>query len=1325
MGRVFGFIGSSKFSRFCLQFLASILVIFALIVSLIRGLLPHVDQARSAVVDYFSQQYHIQVDVGQLSAKWQAFGPSITINNLLLPVQHNLPIDLSIGKVSLKLDFWQTLFNLSPQVEDVVFDDVKAKIYLEKINALTQPKRNQSYEHDWLYQLLLSQLERYSINDVGIYFQYKNQPNRAIHIHDLHWLNTDNRHRGQGVLSLGNDVKNEILQLNVDLTGDANDPDSIAGQIYLAATSLNIGKWVNYQGQLLHHTKAITHNQSIPMKSLINMQAWFDVRHRQITSGYMHLLPSSIAWKFNDNLQKLTIDNGDIFLYATDNGWQIHSQNLALYSNNQPWSDVNFWISKKGDNYLSFLNKLPINQVFPLLPLVPSVSTSQLAMWQRLDPQGSINSITIQSNANQPLVLSANFDAVKWKHHLNIPGISNINGKLSWDQNELAIDVPKQSIQVDYGSHFKQILQFDAASFEGIWAPDKQTLFVPKLMVNNADINITSQAKVDYSQNPLLSLSAAVNLKNAAHADNYYPLKAMDHKLVNYLSHAIKKGQASHGKVLWHGELAHFPYQDHSGVFQAGFTLDKSEFAFDPLWPNVSDLSLQALFENDQMDLVINQGKLRQVKVDGAKIGIEKLGAKSLLKINANLATSGQDATDVMMHSPLAKSVGATLKVVNIKGNVNTNLNIAIPLYDGDKTDVKGRVNIDDSPIFISEPNIKLNDVSGEVSFENSILNCQSLSGQFLGQPLTLSFFTQERQNGYALNVNMQGKWQLENLPNELINPLSEYFHGQLDWSGLLTIVFDKSGYRLEGNFSSDLQGVSLDLPAPFTKSKKEILALKAKIIGDNKETYLGVTLGNKAEFWGRLAHQNGQNKFSYYNLVLGRLFDSQEIMQTKAGQIDFSLPQMQLSQWLPIITGFTDTQGHDDKSTDSEDKFSQSLLPPLLNIVGNIETLNLYDQQWQHVKLIASPTEHVWRVAAVSNAFDGRIDFYPDWQSQGLKIVARKLYLSGNNSHKLAASQKQKRLNIDANLPPLAIDVDDFRYDNRKLGHLTLQGTPTQYGYFIQTLSLKNGKDLLTGDGYWRRDNGNNYTTFKLKLNADKTDELTSRLQFDPGIKDSPLTVNAKINWQGAPTDFSLSKLNGEMDFNFGKGHLSQVSDKGARLFSLFSLDSLLRKLSLDFSDVFGKGLYYDKFSGDLTINNGVVKTTNTYMDAIAGAMKVRGYTDLSTENLHYDIRFIPQLASSVPTVVLLSTSAWTMGIGAFALTKVLEPVIEVISEIRFQLTGTMSDPKLIEVERKSKEIEIPNEALPAHLINKNPSKIKVGTKINNTSSKRMMNAN
>nr|WP_165398996.1 AsmA-like C-terminal region-containing protein [Shewanella maritima] len=257
------------------------------------------------------------------------------------------------------------------------------------------------------------------------------------------------------------------------------------------------------------------------------------------------------------------------------------------------------------------------------------------------------------------------------------------------------------------------------------------------------------------------------------------------------------------------------------------------------------------------------------------------------------------------------------------------------------------------------------------------------------------------------------------------------------------------------------------------------------------------------------------------------------------------------------------------------------------------------------------------------------------------------------------------------------------------------LQGNPNEQGYRFQTLSLTQPVVTLTANGQWQQVDGKDVTGFDVQLKATKFDELSNILGINLGIQDAPLDILASLSWNDVPYRFNLAGLNGHLKFDLGKGHLSELSDKGARLFSLFSLDSILRKLSLDFSDVFGQGLYFNSFAGNLDIDDGVVKTTDTEMDGIAGAMKVRGFTDLTTRSLNYDIRFSPQLASSVPTVVLLSTSAWTLGVGAFALTKVLEPVIEVISEIRFRLTGDMENPVLEELERKSKEIEIPESIL------------------------------
>lgn len=60
---------SFNLTRFCWQFLAIILVLFALMVSLFRGLLPQLDQVRMELITFVEAEYGVEVDVGQLAAE--------------------------------------------------------------------------------------------------------------------------------------------------------------------------------------------------------------------------------------------------------------------------------------------------------------------------------------------------------------------------------------------------------------------------------------------------------------------------------------------------------------------------------------------------------------------------------------------------------------------------------------------------------------------------------------------------------------------------------------------------------------------------------------------------------------------------------------------------------------------------------------------------------------------------------------------------------------------------------------------------------------------------------------------------------------------------------------------------------------------------------------------------------------------------------------------------------------------------------------------------------------------------------------------------------
>ncbi|MGI2170301.1 YhdP family protein [Shewanella sp. MF05960] len=1316
---------AATINRICWQILAITLVLFALAVSLIRGLLPHIPEVRTELVNYLYTEYHLQVQMDELNAEWQAFGPALSIKNLNLPPQASLPMTVISQNVHIKLDFWQSLFTLSPQVETVVFDGVSVALNLDQLSTNddsdhrdnnSQPQANV----DWLYHLLLEQLAHFSITDASLQLISSEHDYRPIFIDNLEWQNSQNRHRAQGLIHVDQlESNNEQLTLRIDLSGDGYQPESVSGQLYVSAESLDLGEWASRQ----HNAQQAT--DKIEFQGVINLDAWMTFANRKLRDGVLIFKPSWLQWQDSDSLQKFSIDSGVLQWTPEQGGWKIRSDDLALSTNEQAWPQLTLALGAQKGQLFGYINQIIPPLLTPLLPLIPDLGLEQVNRWQQLNPQGVVGPIRLYKQAQQPLIATADIEQLQWQSFNAIPGLNPIDLQLTWANNQLDFALPQQAYQFDFGDSFSHPLALQGEAMKGRVDLTAQRLTIPNINLSNADIALQAGVNLDLSETKHLALAANMSIFDVAHAGRYFPLMAMSPSLVDYLNGGLQAGNIEDAQVVWHGDLSGYPYQDSSGVFQASFELAQGNFKFQPDWPAVSDLTLSALFENALMDLHIEQGMLGKVVVDGARVSIPQLGKASLLKVEAEISADGQAATQVINQSPLKDSVGTTLDVVQIKQPIGINLDLAIPLYQGGQQQLKGQVNLTNNPIFIASPGLDLQQVTGQVSFVNQFIEAKDIKAKLFKQPLTFSVSTGKQNDNFALNVNMGGRWDLDTLSNQLNNPMTGLYHGELDWDGALTMVFDSSGYSLQVSANSDLVGVALDLPTPYAKSADEPKKLRADLIGDNKQSSLSIKLGNDVEFWGGFNAEYGDN-LAFYDVMVGRHFKLGDKLRKQYGHLHLDLPKVELAQWLPLIKRFSAAAEPEVIASSVRDRIltdtelsslnnptlaavnnvpAPAAFPPLVGIHANVAQLNVLGQSFDQLQFDAQPTEYVWRFDAISEQFDGRIDFYSNWREQGIKVVANKLHLSPKTQKLPSTTQAAiSSETVDATneasmieqMPTLAVDVEDFSVYELSLGHLVLQGLPTEQGYQFQTLSLTKPALSLQANGLWSLNEGVDNTEFDVKLLADNFDDLSTTLGINPGLKEAPLDLSGKVSWQAAPYHFSLDTLNGQIKFDLGKGYLSEISDKGARVFSLFSLDSLLRKLSLDFSDVFGQGLYFNTFAGNLTIDNGVVKTTDTEMDAIAGNMKVRGYTDLTTQSLNYDIRFVPQLASSVPTVVLLSTSAWTLGLGAFALTKVLEPVIEVISEIRFRVTGTMDNPELEELERKSKEIEIPKAILP-----------------------------
>jgi uncharacterized protein YhdP len=179
------------------------------------------------------------------------------------------------------------------------------------------------------------------------------------------------------------------------------------------------------------------------------------------------------------------------------------------------------------------------------------------------------------------------------------------------------------------------------------------------------------------------------------------------------------------------------------------------------------------------------------------------------------------------------------------------------------------------------------------------------------------------------------------------------------------------------------------------------------------------------------------------------------------------------------------------------------------------------------------------------------------------------------------------------------------------------------------------------------------------------------------------------QFTWQGAPFQFNRLTLNGALSWQISEGSLTDFSDGGTRVFSLLSLDSLVRKLRLDFSDVFAKGFFFNKMTGSMLISEGISHTNDTFIDGVAGDLELKGTADLVAHQLDYKISFSPKVTSSLPVIL-----AWMVnpvsGVAAYALDEMFQSA-EVISKINFEVTGDFDYPDVVETKRSSKQVPLP----------------------------------
>ena len=116
-----------------------------------------------------------------------------------------------------------------------------------------------------------------------------------------------------------------------------------------------------------------------------------------------------------------------------------------------------------------------------------------------------------------------------------------------------------------------------------------------------------------------------------------------------------------------------------------------------------------------------------------------------------------------------------------------------------------------------------------------------------------------------------------------------------------------------------------------------------------------------------------------------------------------------------------------------------------------------------------------------------------------------------------------------------------------------------------------------------------------------------------------------------------------------------------------------------------------FNSITGSGEIKNGIFVTNNIQMDAVAGEMSIKGLANLNSRTVDAEVNFVPDITSGIPVLTAFAVTPQT-ALYVLAITTVISPVVEVFSQVDYEVKGTFDAPVVKELSRSKGEFKLPN---------------------------------
>lgn len=1255
--------------RLSLGLLAAGLVLAALYVSLGRELAPLFADYRESLERRASEALGTPLRIGRLSARMNGFLPELVAHDILLGDEPGL----RVGELRLRPDPLGSLLHWQPRLDDLKMAGVQLLVRQEDDGRWTLaglPRGQGEGEADpanWLRQL--RRFPRVAVVDSQLIVQPRE--GEALNLSYLN-LNLDlsqggDQHRLDGRLLLPD---GKPLALHLDARLRASRWQDASADLYLRLPQSDWARWL--PPGLLGDWQ---------LRQLLGGgEVWAQWSARELRRAVMrlHLPRAELAYADRPpvRLEELSLS---AFFAPDAQGRHLLVDSLAATLDGRRWGEARVRLRERREDGGWELSSDRLS-LGPLLPLIdglaplPEVSREWL---RALRPEGRLRNIRVsyqpRAERAEQVRYSLNLDQVGFSAHHGVPAAAGVVGRVEGNLQGGELRLDSQDFMLHLPALFPEPWRYQRAQGSLAWRGDDEgvRLWAPYVRLEGEEGSLAGDFMLRFAHDAeaedYMDLRIGLRDGDARLAGKYLPTAspALSPGLADWLQRAIRAGGIEQGFFQYQGALnADVPPEARSLALY--FKVRDAELDYQPGWPALHEGRGELFVEDSGVRVTLEAGRLLNSRIREARFAVPHAAADepSRLQVEARLQSSVADGLLILQDSPLPTA--GTFAGWHGDGAVEAELTLDIPLAAGHEPQARVRFIPDGARLGLPYlPGLEFSEVRGDFEFDTRRgLRASGLRARFLEQEMRGRIDRATVAGRQRTLVDVQGRMPVQRLREwqAIAQPLP--VSGLLPYRLRLRLDGEESLLRVD----SSLQGVAIDMPAPFGKAAAEARYADWRMTLGGEPRYwldyddlLSVALVMPGHDWRRL---RGEAR-----LDLGLAPPPRApglALHGRLGDVD-------VDAWRRFVERYAGTG-----ATAGGPPF------PLRESRLHVGRLRGVGIEPRDLLVRLGRGAQGWTAALDSRVIAGDLRV-PDDRRQPIQVELDHLRLPAPAPAPAPQPQQAGEGDVLAgvdprDLPPLDLRIDRVLLGEDLLGAWSLKARAGGVGWTVSDLALDLKGLKVEGEAGWTRNNGADASWFRGRLHGGDLGRVLKAWGFAPTASSERFRLQVDGNWPGSPAAVRLANFSGTLDADLRDGQFSELqgSASALRVFGLLNFDAIGRRLRLDFSDLFGRGLSYDRVQGKLLARNGVyTNLTPTTLSGPSADVELTGKLDMVSEQVDVHMLVTLPLTNNLPLAALIA-GAPVLGGALFVVDRLLGNRMSRFAAVEYSIQGPLSAPRV-----------------------------------------------